>query len=100
MDMVMERAAKLAAEADEVSSDETLQNEGMRLAAAYLNNEETDLLELLKSRAPEEQMAVRGGMARTLLRNIVLPRDQEISNQSLLSRSAATPPMSAPSAPN
>jgi hypothetical protein len=83
MDMVMERAARMAAEAEEVSADDTLANEGMRLAAAYLNDDGTNLLEQLKSKAPEEQMAVRGGMARTLLRNIVLPRDEQISEQSL-----------------
>ncbi len=88
MDMVMERAAKLAAEAEDTSSDETLQNEGMRLAAAFLNGEQADLMELLGSRAPDEQMAVRGGMAKTMLRNIVLPRDEPISQQSLLSLKA------------
>lgn len=88
IDMVMERAAKLAAEADEVSSDETLENEGMKLAAAFLSRQESSLLELLQSRATEEQMAVRSGMAKTLLRNIVLPRDEGISEQSLLSLSA------------
>ncbi len=85
MDMVMERAARMAAEAEEVSADNTLTNEGMRLAAAYLSGEGTNLLEKLKSKAPEEQMAVRGGMARTLLRNIVLPRDEQISEQTLRS---------------
>ena len=85
MDMVMERAAKMAAEAEEVSADDALANEGMRLAAAYLGGEGTNLLEQLKSKAPEEQMAVRGGMARTLLRNIVLPRGEQISEQSLRS---------------
>jgi hypothetical protein len=83
MDMVMERAARMAAEAEETSADDNHLNEGMRLAAAYLNGDGTNLLEQLKSKAPEEQMAVRGGMARTLLRNIVLPRDDQISEQSL-----------------
>ena len=83
MDMVMERAARMAAEAEETSADDSHHNEGMRLAAAYLNGDGTNLLEQLKSKAPEEQMAVRGGMARTLLRNIVLPRDEKISEQSL-----------------
>ena len=83
MDMVMERAARMAAEAEETSADDSLTNEGMRLAAAYLSGEGTNLLEQLKSKAPEEQMAVRGGMAQTLLRNIVLPRDEQISEQSL-----------------
>ncbi|MDB4516086.1 hypothetical protein N9089_00655 [Crocinitomicaceae bacterium] len=85
MDMVMERAARLAAEAEESSGDEALANEGMRMAAAFLNGEGENLLEQLKSKAPEEQMIIRGGMARTMLRNILLPRDQEISEQSLLS---------------
>jgi len=83
MDMVMERAARMAAEAEEATPDDTFANEGMRLAAAYLNGDGTNLLEQLKSKAPEEQMPVRGGMARTLLRNIVLPRDDQISEQSL-----------------
>ena len=83
MDMVMERAARMAAEAEETSADDSHANEGMRLAAAYLNGDGINLLEQLKSKAPEEQMAVRGGMARTLLRNIVLPRDEQISEQSL-----------------
>lgn len=85
MDMVMERAARLAEEAEESSGDEALANEGMRLAAAFLNGEGENLLEQLKSKAPEEQMIIRGGMARTMLRNILLPRDQEISEQTLLS---------------
>lgn len=85
MDMVMERAARLAAEAEEGSGDEALANEGMRMAAAFLNGEGENLLEQLKSKAPDEQMTLRGGMARTMLRNILLPRDQEISEQTLLS---------------
>ena len=85
MDMVMERAARLAAEADENSVDDTLESEGMRLAAAYLKGDGINLLEQLKSKDPKGQMAIRGGMARTLLRNIVLPRDDQVSEQSLLS---------------
>lgn len=85
MDMVMERAARLAAEAEDTPVDNTLRNQGMRLAAAYLNGEETNLLELLKTKAADEQMDIRGGMAQTMLRNIVLPRDVEISEQSQLS---------------
>jgi hypothetical protein len=85
MDMVMERAARLAAEADEVSADDACVNEGMRMAAAYLSGEGANLLEQLKKKAPEGQMAIRRGMAQTLLRNIVLPRDEQLSEQSLLS---------------
>ena len=85
MDMVMERAARLAADAGDTQASDELLNRGMRLAAAYLNGEETDLLELLEKSEAKEQMTIRGGMAKTMLRNIVLPRDGEISEQSLLS---------------
>jgi hypothetical protein len=86
MDMVMERAARLAAEAEDTGSDDDLLNLGMRLAAAYLNGQEQDLMGLLQARPSAEQMAIRAGMAKTMLRNIVLPRDyDEISEQSQLS---------------
>jgi hypothetical protein len=55
------------------------------MAAAYLSGEGANLLEQLKKKAPEGQMAIRRGMAQTLLRNIVLPRDEQLSEQSLLS---------------
>ena len=85
MDMVMERAARLAAEAGDTQASDELLNRGMRLAAAYLNGEETDLLELLEKSEAKEQKTISGGMAKTMLRNILLPRDGEISEQSLLS---------------
>ncbi|MGA7279486.1 MAG: hypothetical protein WBW79_16220, partial [Desulfocapsaceae bacterium] len=86
MDMVMERAARLAAEAEDTGSDDDLLNQGMRLAAAYLSGQEQDLMGLLQARPSSEQMAIRAGMAKTMLRNIVLPRDyDEISEQSQLS---------------
>ena len=85
MDMVMERAARLAAEAEETSGEDAFKDEGMRMAAAYLKGEGENLLIQLKSKPPEGQMSIRGGMAQTMLRNIVLPRDEQISEQSLLS---------------
>ena len=85
MDMVMERAARLAAEAEDRPVADDLKDQGMRLAAAYLNGEQANLLDLLRTKAAEEQMAIRTGMAKTMLRNIVLPRDDRISEQSLLS---------------
>ena len=68
MDMVMERAARLAAEAEDRPVADDLRDQGMRLAAAYLNGEQTNLLDLLKSRAAEEQMAIRTGTARSWAR--------------------------------
>ncbi len=85
LDMVMERAARMAAEAGDTPANEDTLRKGMRLAASYLNNEQKDLLQLLKSQAPEEQMEIRAGMAKTLLRNITLPREEALSEVSLLS---------------
>jgi hypothetical protein len=78
MDMVLERAAKMAAAAPSTVDDEDLIKKGMRLAADYLNQQETDLAQLLDAQPPREQVAIRKGMAQTLLRNIVLPRDEQL----------------------
>jgi len=85
LDMVMERAARMAAEAENTPANKDTLRKGMRLAASYLNNEENDLLQLLESQPAEEQMEIRGGMAKTLLRNITLPREENLSEVSLLS---------------
>ncbi|MGB3209412.1 MAG: hypothetical protein WBB19_01780 [Desulforhopalus sp.] len=78
MDMVLERAAKMAAAAKPDVDNEDLIKTGMRLAADYLNQNETDLSRLLSEHPPENQVEVRKGMAQTLLRNIVLPRDEQL----------------------
>jgi hypothetical protein len=85
LDMVMERAARMAAEAEDTPANEDTLRKGMRLAAAYLNNEESDLIQLLESQPAEERMEIRGGIAKTLLRNITLPREESLSEVSLLS---------------
>ncbi len=78
MDMVLERAAKMAAAAQPEVDNEDLIKTGMRLAAEYLNQPETDLAQLLAAQPAKDQVAIRKGMAQTLLRNIVLPRDPEL----------------------
>ncbi len=83
--MVMERAARMAAEAPDVPADEALKEDGMRLAVSYLEGEAPDLLQLLEQQPPEKQSAIRSGMATTLLRNIILPRDETLSDQTLQS---------------
>ena len=84
LDMVMERAARMAAasEAEEVNED--VQKEGMRLAAGFLNQPDDDLATQLAAKPAEQQTALRQGMAQTLLRNIVLPRDPALKDRSLL----------------
>jgi len=78
MEMVLERAAKMADEAPSINSDEDLIKTGMRIAADYLNKKVTDLHKTLLTQPAEAQVPVRKGMAQTLLRNIVLPRDEEL----------------------
>lgn len=78
MDMVLERAAKMAAGAGENTyiSDEQLK-EGMRLGAAYMRGEETGLGEKLGAVPPEEKAPMRKGAVQVMLRNIFLAREAE-----------------------
>ncbi len=76
MEMVLERAAKMAAEAPAKTDLENLTKTGMRLAADFLNSRIDNLQEKLLEQPPEAQIPVRRGMVQTLLRNIVLPRDE------------------------
>ncbi|MFW2365851.1 MAG: hypothetical protein ACN4GW_05500 [Desulforhopalus sp.] len=78
MEMVLARAAKMAAEAAPVVENEDLIRTGMRLAAGFLNDTTTDLAGTLSEQPGPDQMEIRMGMAQTLLRNIVLPRDEQL----------------------
>ncbi len=78
MDMVLERAARMAATASSDDTNEDLEKKGMRFAAEFLKGGDSDLLQRLMSQPPGEQMRIRRGMAQTLLRNVVLPRDEEL----------------------
>ena len=73
MEMVLERAARMAANAEE--NNEDLDRTGMRMAAEFLNGEGKNLIDDLLKQPKDKQLAIRAGMANTLLRNIVLPRD-------------------------
>lgn len=78
MDMVLERAARMAAAAPAETDSEALLKKGMRLAADYLNRKDIDLNKELAGQPAGEQAEVRKGMAQTLLRNVVLPRSPEL----------------------
>ena len=82
IDMVMERAAKIAAEAADSNDEENSAHHGMRLAAEYLKNGDIDLQSTLLEQKKEEQAAILKGMVDTLLRNIVLPRDEMLLENS------------------
>jgi hypothetical protein len=76
LEMVLARAEKLAASATDHVGDEEQERTGMRLAAEYLKEGIANLEQALSEQSGPSQMAVRAGMAKTLLRNIVLPRDE------------------------
>lgn len=82
--MVMERAAKIAAESEaKVVSDDTVK-EGMRIAAAFLNAPgQQSLAESISSKPQEQMPELISGIMKTLLRNIVLPQDDEPSESSI-----------------
>jgi len=77
MDMVMERAARMAAETGEGDYlGEEQAKEGMRLGAAYMRGE-PGLGESLAALPPGESGPVRKGAVQVLLRNIILAREAE-----------------------
>jgi hypothetical protein len=82
LDMVMERAARMAARAEDISPDKDIEQQGMRLIADFLSGKQSELKTLLEQEAPENQMALRRGMAKALIRNIVIPRDDMLMNKS------------------
>lgn len=88
LEMVMERAARMTAEAADAPQNDDAERRGMRIAASLLNGETIDLMSYLKEQPSGEQMGVRSGMIRTFLRNIVLPREESISESSLNSLAA------------
>lgn len=79
LEMVLARAEKMAASAKPESTDDTVIKDGMRLAADFLNNKIENLIETLKEQPEPNQMVIRSGMAETLLRNVVLPRDEDLA---------------------
>ena len=77
LEKVMERVAAMGplSEAD-VNTDEIIKD-GMRLAAEYLKGEGLELAKVLKSHTEKNQKFMRSGIIKVLLRNIVLPRDDD-----------------------
>ena len=78
MEKVLERAARLAADSGNQADSDDLSRIGMRMAADYLSAGNQNLLQELQLKPAEQQTDIRAGMARTLLRNVVLPRDKEL----------------------
>lgn len=81
MELVMERAAKMAANAAPVENNEEQTKTGMRIAADYLDGKQQDLVAELGKQKPEDQLAVNKGAVGILLRNVVLPRDEMLEER-------------------
>lgn len=79
----MERAERMAKRAVDVPVEQQMEEKGMRLLVEFMNGQHADLNELLQAEDPAMQMSIRKGMATGLLRNIVLPRDEELMKSSL-----------------
>ncbi|MFC1837505.1 DUF6657 family protein [Thermodesulfobacteriota bacterium] len=75
LEMVLERAASMGhATQEEITADEKVKD-GMRMGADYLQGGEVDFSGVLE---PEESaVLVKRGLVGVLLRNIVLPRDED-----------------------
>ena len=82
MDMVMERAAKMAAESKDNANSDDGTLKGMRLAAEYLKTGQGNIKDVLQQEEKDEQPAILKGMTDALLRNIVLPRDEMLLESS------------------
>ena len=75
MDLVMERAARIGKASSEDLQKDDARKKGMQQTAEYLEGNLPSLVEKIKNEKKEVQEAVRMGMAESLLRNIILPRD-------------------------
>ncbi len=78
MEMVLERAAKMAADAPTPTDNEVMIRSGMRIGADFLNGKIDEPYQELIKHTAEDQMSVKKGVAQTLLRNVVLPRDEQL----------------------
>lgn len=76
MDLVMERASRMARESSGEPVQDDIHKKGMQLAARFMEGELNNLLEALTELPADVQMATRKGMVEVLLRNIFLPRDE------------------------
>ena len=77
MDMVMERAARIAGEHTAVELSDDVLKEGMRAGAAYMRGDENDLAVRVAAHPEAQRFEFIKGVAKSLLRSVFLPRDDE-----------------------
>lgn len=76
LEMVLERAARMEQEAGgPVAVDYS--RDGMRIGAAYMNGSTPDMMATLMEEPQEKRESLRHGILQVLLRNVILPRDEE-----------------------
>lgn len=78
MELVLARAEKMAASAPKVEDNDDIVKKGMRIAAEFMAENYDDLLSELEQYSGEKQTFIRHGIVNVLLRNIVLPRDEDL----------------------
>ena len=78
LEMVLERAERMAAEASPTSNKDELTRKGMRLGADFMNKKEMDLSAELAAEPEGQRVDVLIGVSQTLLRNVVLPRNEDL----------------------
>ncbi len=76
MEMVLERAAKLEAQATGNSSEDSKIQDGMRLGARFMREDDFNLRENLDKPKGERALLVKGALT-VFMRNIQLPRDED-----------------------
>lgn len=76
LDMVLERAARMEAEAKDLASNDDKLHEGMKKAAAYMRGEDIDLAGTLNNYSDKDKPFVQKGIVQAFLRNIILPREE------------------------
>jgi hypothetical protein len=78
LEKAMERAEKIGRATKEELKENIYLDEGRRLAARYLREGDVELTKALEQESGEARPYILKGMEDTLLRNIVLPRDEDI----------------------
>jgi len=75
--MVMERVAAMGPASQEDFSKDAVARDGMRLGAGYMRGEEQELEAALANHPEASRKFYLKGIVQVLLRNIVLPRDDD-----------------------
>ncbi len=81
LEIALEKAEKIGKASKEELQAQEWQDRGRRLAAKFLGGEEVKIEEELGRLSPKERLPFLQGLLDTLLRNVVLPRDQVAMDQ-------------------